>query len=376
MIPVNTNKLNPASKKLLCKCIDDSWVSGEGAYVKQFEQEFAAYIGSRYAVAVNSGTNALHIALAALGIGPGDEVILPASTIGACYFAIWYLGATAVPVDVDINTYNIDPDLIEAAITASTKAIMVVHLFGRPCEMAKIKKIAAKHHLPIIEDAAEAHGATIKTKKVGSLGKIGCFSFYANKIVTTGEGGMLVTNDQKIAEQARQLRLHNRHPKNKFTHLGIGYSDAMSNLQAAVGVAELAVIEKNIQKKLRIAAEYQKGLEHIPGLYLPKPHTDGRQVYWMYAVRVVEREFGCDRSQFASLLMSEYGIQTRTFFYDPQRAFKKMGLYQNTSFPIAEQIADEGLYLPSGTGTSITDIRKVIAAVKQIANRFNTSSPR
>lgn len=376
MIPVNTNKLNPASKKLLCKCIDDSWVSGEGAFVKEFEQEFAAYLGCKYAVAVNSGTNALHIALASLGIGPGDEVILPASTIGACYFAIWYLGATAIPVDVDIETYNIDPNLIEAAITAKTKAIMVVHLFGRPCEMTKIKKIAEKHHLPIIEDAAEAHGAMIGTKKVGSLGKVGCFSFYANKIVTTGEGGMLVTNDRQLAEQAQQLRLHNRHPKNKFTHLGIGYSDAMSNLQAAVGVAELAVIEKNIQKKLRMAAEYQKGLENIPGLYLPKSYSGGRQVYWMYAVRIVADEFGCDRSRFADILMDEYGIQTRTFFYDPKRAFEKMELYQDISFPVAERIADEGLYLPSGTGTSIGDIRKTITAIKQIKKRFIASSPR
>lgn len=375
MIPVNCNQLNPASKKLLNSCIDDGWVSSEGAYVKQFEQEFAAYIGCKYAIAVNSGTSALHVALAVLGIGPGDEVILPASTIGACYFAIWYLGATAVPVDVDIDTYNIDAKLIEAAISNKTKAIMVVHLFGRPCEMKSIQRVAKKHRIPIIEDAAEAHGATIGNKKVGSFGAIGCYSFYANKIVTTGEGGMLVTNNKQYAQQALQLRLHNRHPQNKFTHLGIGYSYAMSNLQAAVGVAELSVIESNIQKKTNLAAEYQAGLQNIPGLYLPKPFKEGRQVYWMYAVRIVEREFGCNRSVFANILQNEYGIQTRTFFYDPKRAFEKMALYQNSSFPVAERIADEGLYLPSGTGTNIGDIRATIQAIKQIAKQFNASSP-
>lgn len=371
MIPVNVNQLNPVSKKLLSQCIDSGWVSSEGSFVKQFEQDFASYIGCNYAIAVNSGTSALHVALATLGIGPGDEVILPASTIGACYFAIWYLGATAVPVDVEIDTYNMDPTILESAITAKTKAIMVVHLFGRPCNMELIQKIAHKHHLAIVEDAAEAHGATIQSKKVGSIGEIGCFSFYANKIVTTGEGGMLVTNNQQLAEKARRLRLHNRSSENKFIHLGIGYSYAMSNLQAAVGVAELAVIEDTIQKKLQMAAEYQKGLQNIPGLYLPKPYPDGRQVYWMYAVRLVAAEFGCDRTTFAKILLDEFNIQTRTFFYDPKRAFQHLHLYQETSFPVAAQIADEGLYLPSGTGTSLADIQTTIAAIQSIAERFN-----
>lgn len=373
MIPVNSNRLNQASKKLLSQCIRDGWISGEGEFVQKFEQEFADYIGSKYAVAVNSGTSALHVALATLGIGSGDEVILPASTIGACYFAIWYLGAVAVPVDVSIETYNIDPQHIESAITAKTKAIMVVHLFGRPCNMSAIKKIAKKYNLFIIEDAAEAHGATIGVQKVGSIGDIGCFSFYANKILTTGEGGMVVTNNQHLAEVARRIHLHNRIPENKFTHFGIGYSYAMSNLQAAVGLTELAVIEKNIQRKLRIANEYEKHLHNIYGLYLPKPYSKGRQVFWMYAIRIVEKEFGCDRTTFAKLLLEEFSIQTRTFFYDPKRAFQAMNLYQKTSFPVAEKIANEGLYLPSGTGTTFTQVRTVISAVKTLAKRFNAS---
>ncbi len=371
MIPVNNNKLNPKSKKLLNKCIDDGWVSGEGSYVKQFEQDFAAYIGCEYGIAVSSGTTALHLALSSLDIGPGDEVILPASTIASCFFAIWYLGATAVPVDVEDSTYNINPQLIEAAITPKTKAIMPVHLFGRPCDMEAILKIAAKHNLTVIEDAAEAHGAHINEKKVGSFGKLGCFSFYANKIITTGEGGMVVTNDKLLSDKLRRQHSLSHDPERRFTHTSLGFNYPMSNMQGAVGLCELEKVEKNIFKKQQLAATYNRGLSKIPGLQLPMEFTVGRQVYWMYAIQIIESKFGCDRDTLMRMLLNEYGIQTRTFFYEPKRAFKKMNLLQKQDFPVATKIADQGMYLPSGTGTSSLEIKQVIAAISDISKRFH-----
>lgn len=374
MIPVNINRLNQKSKKLLAQCVETGWVSSEGSFVKEFEENFAKYVGTKYAIAVNSGTSALHIALAAAGIGKGDEVILPASTIAACYFAIWYVGAKAVPIDVDLNTYNLDPSLLEQVITPNTKALMPVHLFGRPCDMRTVMRIAKKHKLIVIEDAAEAHGATIGQKKAGSLGTIGCFSFYANKLVTTGEGGMVVTSNKELAETARRLRSLNHNPTKRFTHLGLGYSFGMSNLQAAVGVAELQVIEKNLIKKEQIAKTYQKGLEKIPGIVLPKKYPNGRQTYWMYAIRIEEKIFGCSRDDLSDKLKSEFAIQTRTFFYDPSTAFKDMRLFTRQRFPVAALIAKSGLYLPSGTGTSLKEIRFVISAIKTIAKRYQKSN--
>jgi perosamine synthetase len=367
MIPVNITALSPKAKRLLAQCIETSWISGEGSFVTEFEKSFAQYLGVKHAVAVNSGTSALHLALLALRLQPGDEVIVPASTIAACYFAIWYWGGVAVPVDVELTTYNLDPDLIEAAITPKTKAIMVVHLFGRPAAMAAIQKIARKHHLSVIEDAAEAHGAMIENQKVGSIGTVGCFSFYANKLVTTGEGGMVVTNSQRIAQRVRRLKSLNHLPARRFTHAGIGFSLALSNLQAAVGLAQLEGIEKAVRQKQAMAKLYNQELADVPGLVLPAPYELGRQVYWMYAVRIEAKKFGCSRDALQKKLLQKYKIQTRSFFFPPKVAFKAMGKFQTEQFPIAEQIGKEGLYLPSGTGQSKQDFLAVAAAIKKIA---------
>lgn len=366
MIPVNYTALSPKAKKLLAECIDTSWISSEGKFVTDFENKFAKYIGVKYAVAVNSGTSALHLALLALGLKPGDEVILPAATIGACFFAIWYWGGVAVPVDVELASYNLDPKLIEAAITPKTKAIMVVHLYGRPADMAAIKKIAKKYHLKIIEDAAEAHGATIENQKVGSFGDVGCFSFYANKLVTTGEGGMIVTNSKKIADRARSLKGLCRSKKNRFIYDDIGFSLNLSNLQAAVGLAQLAEIETAILFKQKLAKIYRKELATIPGLFLPADFLAGRQVYWMYAVRIEAKKFGCSRDTLAKKLWQKYEIQTRPFFNAPKVAFKPLKRLQTDSFPIAEKIGREGFYLPSGSGQKTSDFKFVAQAIKEI----------
>lgn len=315
--------------------------------MKRFEDSFAAYLDIPFASATSSGTAALHLALLALGVGPGDEVILPAMTIASCYFAIWYTGAKAIPVDVDPETYGIQPTLIEKSITKRTKAIMVVHLFGHPCDMDPIMDIAKQHKLKVIEDAAEAHGATYKGKQVGTIGDIAIYSFYANKIVTTGEGGMVVSKTKSCIDKVNKLKALN-HSSTRFIHNGIGYNYLMSNMQAAVGLASLEEIDTSIKKKQSMAALYHKKLSPISTLTLPIEKPWAKSVYWMYAVQTKQRN-----SVMKKLL--EQGVQTRTFFYAPKTAFKKLGLYQSTHFPIAEHLEKTGLYLPSGLGNTMKE---------------------
>lgn len=369
MIRVNNAQTPLKAKKYLNECVDTNWFSGEGPFVSKFEEKFANYLDCKYAVAVNSGTASLHLALVTLGIGSGDEVILPASTIASCYFAIWYTGAKAVAVDVDPQTYNIDPKLIEQKITARTKAIMVVHLYGHPCDMDPIVTIAKKHHLYIVEDAAEAHGATYKGKKVGSIGDIGCFSFYANKIVSCGEGGMLVTNNKRLFDKASTLSKLNFDPKKRFIHQGLGFRYDMTNMQAAVGLASLEEINKSIKFKKKMANFYNKTLKNIDGLILPVEKLWANNVYWMYAVRINAALFGMSRDKLIRILENKYQIQTRSFFYSPNIAFKAMNLYQKEKFPVAETIGEEGMYLPSGIGNSLAEFKKVTEAIIEISKK-------
>lgn len=371
MILVNQLKIPKNSKKYLQECLDTSWISGQGKYVELFEQKFAQYLEVKYATTTNSGTSALHLALLALKIGPGDEVILPASTIGSCYFAIWYVGAKAIPIDVDPLTYNLNPRLLEKNITKKTKAIMIVHLFGHPCDISPIIKIARKYKLKIIEDAAEAHGAEYKNKKVGSFGDIACFSFYANKIVTTGEGGMLVTDNKKYLREAINLKNSAPTKKSKFIHQQIGHRYAMTNLQAAVGLASLEEIKESIIYKRKIANFYHQELKNIPGLILPIEQKYAKNVYWMYAVLVNEKKFGMSRNKLMEILQKKYKIQTRTFFYPPNIAFKKMKLYQNKKFPVAKKIGQEGLYLPSGLGNTVNDLKITCRALNKIYSNLD-----
>lgn len=369
MIRVNTVKVPKKAKLYLNECVDTNWFSGEGPFVEKFSKEFAKYLGCKYAVAVNSGTASLHLALATLGIGPGDEVILPASTIASCFFAIMYTGAKAIAVDVDQETYNIDPKLIEAKISPKTKAIMVVHLYGHPCDMDPILKIAKKNKLYVIEDAAEAHGATYKGKKLGSIGDVGCFSFYANKIVSCGEGGMLVTNNEKIFNKALSLSKLNHSPKKRFVHQGIGYRYDMTNMQAAIALASLEEIEESIKFKKKMAKYYNQELSGIDGLILPIEKDWASNVYWMYAIRIKKNLFGMTKDELMNLLEKKYNVQTRSFFYSPNIAFKSMNLYQKEKFPVAEMIGKEGLYLPSGLGNSLSDFQTTVQAIKEIAKK-------
>jgi len=367
IIPVNRPMKYPEAPRILQNVYTSGWTSGEGSYVTEFENKFSAYCGVKYGVTTNSGTTALHLALATLGITKGDEVILPAMTIASCYFAIWYVGAKAIPVDIETDTYAINPRLIEQQITKKTKAIMVVHLYGHPCDMDPILAIAKKHHLYIIEDAAEAHGAEYKGKRVGSFGNVAIFSFYANKLLSCGEGGMLITNDGGIAKKAQSLKNLAHVPNKRFTHFAIGFRYQMTNMQAALGLIGLKHIEESIIKKRKMAALYSSYLSGVPGIILPTEKQWAKSVFWMYGVRIQKNVFGFSRSSVMQKL-ADANIQTRTFFYSPKTAFKKLPMYKNTYFPIAERVEKEGLYLPSGLGNTSTDLKRVARAIKCVAD--------
>jgi len=366
MILVNQVKIPVKAKKYILDCLNSTWISGQGKYVDLFEEEFAKYVGKKYAVSTNSGTSALHLAIMALCIGQDDEVILPALTIGSCYFAIWQAGAKAVPVDVLPDTYNIDPDLIEQAITAKTKAIMIVHLYGQACDMGKISKIAKKYNLKIIEDAAEAHGASYKNKRLGSFGDLSCFSFYANKLVTAGEGGAVLTDDKKIYEKMKNLKNLNFVKDKRFTHQGIGYKYEMSNLQAALALASLEEAGQSLEFKQQMARFYDQELKNIEGLSTPYRDSLSVSSHWMYAILIKKAKFGLSKHELMQILEKDFNIQTREFFYPPQLAFKKMGLYQGQKFPVATLLSQEGLYLPSGLGNSMDEFKQVVKAIKKI----------
>lgn len=366
IIPVNRPSVPKNAKKYLDQCVSEGWFSSEGPFVKRFENSFATYLGVKHASATSSGTTALHLALLALGVGPGDEVIVPALTIASCYFAVWYTGAKAVPVDIDPEIYCIDPTLVETKITKRTKVIMVVHLFGHPADMDPIVKLAKKYKLKVLEDAAEAHGAEYKGKKVGSIGDIAIFSFYANKIVTTGEGGMVVSNNKKYIDTVNKLKALN-HSKIRFIHDGVGYNYLMSNMQAAVGLASLEEIEASIAKKRTMAAIYQKSLSAIPSLTLPIEKPWAKSVYWMYAV-VLNKKSTISRATLMKKLKDLRNIQTRTFFFSPPTAFKLLRLYKKNKLPVAEYLERYGLYLPSGLGNSSSEFLSVTQALRHMGN--------
>ncbi len=365
-VPVNEPVITAAAKKYVSDAMESGWVSSAGPYLTKFEKAFAEYVGVKHAIAVTSGTAALHIALLSLGIGTGDEVIVPDFTMIASVFAIIYTGATPVFVDVDRETYNIDIAQIEGKITKKTKAIMPVHIYGHSVDMDPLLAIAKKHKIPVIEDAAEAHGAFYKKKKCGSLGTINCFSFYGNKIITTGEGGMIVTDDDALAERARRLKDLAHMPERRFWHDEVGYNYRMTNIQAACGLGQLESIEKFLEHKRWMTAEYAKGLGKIKGLRLPITKDYAKNVYWMYSV-LVEDDFPLSRDELRAAL-KEKGIDTRDFFPSSARQPIIQKLYGTTErFPVSEHIAERGLYLPSGLALSPEQLSYVCDSIHAIA---------
>lgn len=366
MIPVCTPLLGKKEERYVLDCVRTNWISSSGKYIKLFEDAFSRYCGKKYGIAATNGTTALHLALAALRIGPGDEVIMPSFTIASTAFAVMYCGAKPVFVDSEPDTWNMDPELLTAKITKRTKVVLPVHIYGHPCEMSAIMAVARRHDLCVLEDAAESHGAEYEGRKVGGIGDIGCFSFYGNKIITCGEGGMVVTNDRKIADRCRSLKNLAFLETKRFWHKEIGFNYRMTNMQAALGLAQFERIEELISRRRRNAALYSALLSGVEGLTLPVERPNVKNVYWMYAI-LVGKDFGVSRGELIKRL-KEKGIEPRTFFIPlhNQPFLKKACRTTKERFPVAEDISRRGLYLPSGGGLRKSEIEYVCDCIRTI----------
>lgn len=366
-IPVNTPLLDGNERKYLNECLDTGWISSEGPFVAKFEENFSSYLGRLYGISVCNGSVALEVALAAIGIEPGDEVILPTFTIISCAAAIVRAGAIPVLVDSDPNTWNMDCTQIEAKISTRTKAIMVVHIYGLPVDMDPILEVAKKYNLRIIEDAAQMHGQTYKGKKCGSFGDISTFSFYPNKHITTGEGGMVVTDDESLAVRCRSFRNLCFKPEKRFVHDELGWNFRMSNLQAALGLAQLERLDHFIQLKRKMGALYSKLLQNVDKIQLPVSKTDyADNIYWVFGVVLSdESQLNAD---YVMKKLNEKRIGTRPFFYPmhQQPVFHKMGLFNSDKYNVAEKLATKGFYLPSGLALTEEDILLSANALKEV----------
>jgi len=367
MIPVNEPLLDGNEKKYLIECIDTGWISSEGPFVKEFEEKFSAKVGRKYGIAVCNGSAALVVAVAALGLKKGDEVIMPTFTIISCANAVIMAGATPVLVDSDPYTWNMDVNQIESKITPKTRAIMVVHIYGLPVDMDPVIKLAKKHGLKIIEDAAEAHGQTYNGKPCGSFGDISVFSFYANKHVTTGEGGMVVTDNEELAERCRSLRNLCFQANKRYIHEEIGWNFRITNLQAAVGLAQLERLDEFAKKKREMGKYYTEKLKDVECIQLPLERTSyADNIYWVYGI-VLNDEVGVNVEEIMTHL-KEKQIGTRSFFYPmhEQPVFHNMGLFENENYPVAERIARKGFYVPSGIALAREQMDEVITVIKNL----------
>lgn len=366
MIPVNEPLLNGREKELLIECIETGWISSDGPFVTQFEKQFASYIGTDFGIALCNGTAALETAFFAAGITHNDEIIMPSFTIISCALAALRLGAVPVLVDCEPQTWNMDVSQIESRITSKTKAILAVHIYGHPVDMDPLLSIAKKHNLIVIEDAAEVHGAEYKGRKCGGLGHISAWSFYANKIITTGEGGMVLTSDPQMAERAASYRNLCFRPEKRFYHTELGYNFRMTNLQAAIGIAQMERIEDFIAIKRNLGEYYRKELQTIPGIKCQVQKPWARMVYWMYCI-----ELDLSLNITAEMMMKKLGekkIGTRPFFLGlhEQPVLLKSGFFKNEHYPVTERIARQGLYLPSGMALTESQIDEVVSSIKDI----------
>ena len=361
MIPIAEPSLGEEELNNVVEAVKSGWISSKGKFIPEFEENFAHYCGMKHGVATCNGTVALHLALAALGIGLGDEVIVPTLTFIATANAVKYTGAEPVFVDSHPDYWCIDPEKIEQMITARTKAIIPVHLYGHPCDMDPIMDVAKRHNLYVIEDAAEAHGAQYKGRKVGSFGDIACFSFYGNKIITTGEGGMCVTNSKQLAERMRILRDHGMNPHRRYWHDVVGFNYRMTNMQAAVGVAQLSKVDKFVEKRREIAGLYSSRLNGIEGIVLSPEMPWAKHVYWMYSI-LVQDNFGIDRDELMNRLELK-GVETRPLFYPVHMMppHKK-----SESIAVAEELSRKGVSLPSSINLTAEQVKYVADVIREV----------
>jgi perosamine synthetase len=368
MIPVCEPLIGDNVLPLVRQSVESGWISSEGGYIREFERKWAHYCGVEHGVAVANGTCALQMAMRALRLPAGSEVILPSFTIISCAIAIIEAGCVPVLVDAEADTWNMDLAQVAAKITPRTRAIMPVHMFGHPVDMRQLMEIARQHDLRVVEDAAESHGAEVEGRRVGGIGDMGCFSFYANKIITTGEGGMVVTNDADYAERLRSLRNLCFRPERRFYHTEIGHNYRLTNLQAAVGVAQAERIEQHIEHKRWMARQYQARLANLP-ISLPVERNWAKNVYWMYGL-VLDDAIPFDAREFARRLY-EKGVDTRPLFLGmhEQPVLRERGLFHGESYPVTERLAQRGLYLPSGLTLTEAQIDEVSLAVRAILAR-------
>ena len=369
MIPVCQPWLPGREKEYVNDALDSNWVSSAGKYIKRFEEEFASFCSTKYGVCCSNGLAALHLACASIGLMEGDEVIVPTFTMAASINAIIFTGATPVLIDADKDTYCINANQIEDKINEKTKAIMPVHIYGHVCDMDRIIEIAKKYNLYVIEDAAEAHGAEYKGRMAGSLGDIGCFSFYGNKILTTGEGGMSVTNNEAFANKMRLLRNH-AFDLPRFVHNEVGFNYRLTNLQAAIGVAQTENAKKLVEARRNVGLRYDRLLKNISGLILPKEKEYAKNIYWMYGV-VLGDGIRLSKEEIMGRL-KEKGVDTRSFFIPMHRQPAYINKTVSNSpdcsgnFPVADKISERGFYLPSSSNLSDGNAIKVARVLGEI----------
>lgn len=371
VVPVNEPLIGEATSRYVQECLTTGWISSEGRFIQELERSWAGWCGAEYGVAVCNGTAALEIACQALDLRPGDEVIMPSFTIISCALAILEAGATPVLVDSDPVTWCLDVEQVRARVTPRTRAIMPVHMYGHPAEMDEVNAIAREHGLDVIEDAAEAHGALYRGRRVGAFGRFGTFSFYANKIVTTGEGGMVLCHTEADAERLRSLRNLCFKKDRRFWHTELGHNFRMTNMQAAVGVAQVEQIDEHIRRKKAMAAFYGERLSGLRGVQLPAELPHVSSVFWMYGL-VLDEAFPLDARQFADELRA-LGVETRPFFVGmhEQPVFRDRGLFLGETYPVAERLAREGFYLPSGLTLSVAQMERVCDGVRKVHGRFD-----
>jgi len=363
VIPVCEPTLGGKETEYVLDCLQSNWISSAGKYIPSFENAFAEACGTRYGVACANGTVALHLALATLGIGPGDEVILPTFTMIATINAVTYTGATPVLVDSEPHTWNMDLNQVADKITPRTRVVMPVHTYGHPVDMDPLMELADRHGFFVIEDAAEAHGAEYKGRRAGSLGHAASFSFYANKIITTGEGGMVTTNDPDIARLAANLRDHAFSEERHFWHKYLGFNYRMTNLQAAVGLAQTEQMESFVEARRANAARYTAALKEIPGIITPPEAEWAKNVFWMYSI-MVQDEFGMTRDQLRAYL-AEHSIETRTFFIPMHLQPIYYQAFKGQRYPVSEMLCQRGFYLPSASSLTFREIDYILAIMRQ-----------
>ena len=363
-IPVTRPTLGGNELKYVTECITTKWISSQGAYVKQFEENFARFVHTSHAVTTSNGTTALHLAIAALGIGPGDEVIVPNLTFAASANAVIHAGAKPVFVDVSPEHWTLDPRKLEEAITPRTKAIMPVHLYGHPCDMDPIMEVARSRNLFVVEDCAESIGAQYRGRATGSIGHIGCFSFFSNKVVTTGEGGMCVTSDPALREKMMTLRDHGMSRAKRYWHEVVGYNYRMTNLQAAIGVAQLEQVEVFLANRRLMARRNEEQLAGLPGVTLPPELQWAKNIYWLYSILIDSKQVGISKEAIMRALARE-GIETRPFFY-PLHVQPAYAEHCHGSFPVSERLSRDGISLPTSNDTTTEEIVRVCTALRRI----------